>query len=125
MEVMRLHVLANSDSDGDQQLNVKVKDGILEALSSKLSQLPFQKETAKILEANMNLIIETAQKMIGDNGYNYPVSAVMATTFCPTKTYGDVTLSAGNYDALNVTIGNGSGLDWWCVLFPPLCFVNM
>lgn len=123
-EVIRLHVLANSDEDYDQQLKIKVKDGIVKMLENELHNSMSKDETRIILLQNLDKIEDRAKEIIEENGYNYNVSAKITFDDFPTKQYGDVVLPAGEYEALKVEIGEAKGKNWWCVMFPPLCFVD-
>ena len=123
-EVIRLHVLANSDEDYDQQLKIKVEDGIVKMLENELHNSMSKDETRIILLQNLDKIEDKAKKIIEENGYNYNVSAKITFDDFPTKQYGDVVLPAGEYEALKVEIGEAKGKNWWCVMFPPLCFVD-
>ena len=123
-EVIRLHVLANSDEDYDQQLKIKVKDGIVKMLENELHNSMSKDETRIILLQNLDKIEDKAKEIIEENGYNYNVSAKITFGNFPTKQYGDVVLPAGEYEALKVEIGEAKGKNWWCVMFPPLCFVD-
>lgn len=123
-EVIRLHVLANSDEDYDQQLKIKVKDGIVKMLENELHNSMSKDETRIILLQNLDKIEDKAKEIIEENGYNYNVSVKITFDDFPTKQYGDVVLPAGEYEALKVEIGEAKGKNWWCVMFPPLCFVD-
>lgn len=123
-EVIRLHVLANSDEEYDQQLKIKVKDGIVKMLENELHNSMSKDETRIILLQNLDKIEDKAKEIIEENGYNYNVSAKITFDDFPTKQYGDVVLPAGEYEALKVEIGEAKGKNWWCVMFPPLCFVD-
>lgn len=120
-QVLRLHVLANSDSKEDQALKLKVRDAVLnegeKTLGSSLSKSDAQEKIKKCLP-NLE---KAAQDEIKRNGYSYSVSVEIGESFFPTKTYGDVTLPAGKYDAVRVLIGSAKGHNWWCVMFPNLC----
>jgi len=124
-EVIRFHVIANSDSDYDQQLKIKVRDGILTEFKDRLNNSKSKEETKKILEDNIDEIILCAEKIIRENGYNYNVTACISRDNFPTKVYGDISLPAGEYEALRILIGEGKGKNWWCVMFPPLCFIDV
>ncbi len=166
--IIRFHVLANSNSPQDQELKLKVRDGVLEAVNQKLIKETMQKydsvepqeqnikpeetteseegdsintmaglydeataqvslnvdESREYLKDNLDLIEEIAENIIKENGYKYGVTAELGVRWIPEKTYGDMTFPAGNYEALNITIGAGEGNNWWCVLFPPLCLID-
>ena len=122
---VRFHVLANSDSAGDQTLKLKVRDAVLDYLEPELRASASKQETMKIIGDNIAGITAAARKAVADNGYNYGVSVSLARDYFPTKTYGGVTLPAGVYDACRIVIGKGAGHNWWCVMFPPLCYVDV
>ena len=115
--IVRLHVLANSDSDEDQALKLKVRDAILSHSKSN-----FTKKDEAIGE--LESYKEIAQRVIAENGYDYPVSVEYGNFSFPTKVYNNIRLPAGNYDAVRIKIGSAEGQNWWCVMFPPLCFVD-
>jgi stage II sporulation protein R len=123
--VMRFHVLANSDSDEDQNLKLLVRDSILDKFQPGLASSESLNDSREYLYANINEITACAEAVIKEQGYNYPVTAAVETSFFPTKEYGNVTFPTGEYEALRVVIGEGQGRNWWCVMFPPLCFVDL
>lgn len=118
--MIRLHVVANSDSREDQALKLKVRNEILKFMEGQDS-LP---EARAYLEENLDHIEEIAEDVISKNGFDYPARANLKVTFIPEKSYEDLTLPAGNYEALKVTLGRGDGHNWWCVIFPQLCLVG-
>ncbi|MBQ6998760.1 MAG: stage II sporulation protein R [Clostridia bacterium] len=122
--LIRLHVIANSDSASDQQLKLAVRDAIIAEVGTHFADNYKKDEARAEIIAHMEDIRLIAQEVIVDWGLNYPVEISLGKSDFPTKTYGDVTLPAGTYDALKVIIGSGAGQNWWCVLFPPLCFVD-
>jgi stage II sporulation protein R len=122
--VMRFHVLANSDSDEDQALKLLVRDRILEQFQPGLASSKSLNDTREYLTANINEIKACAEAVIKEQGHDYPVSAAVKASFFPTRQYGGVTFPTGEYEALRVVIGEGRGRNWWCVMFPPLCFVD-
>ncbi|MCD3350925.1 stage II sporulation protein R [Clostridium botulinum D/C] len=124
-KLIRFHVIANSDSTEDQALKLKVRDEILEYISPKLKNSKSIEESRKIIEENSEVINAIAKKTIQKNGYTYTVKTKLSHENFPVKTYGDVTLPQGNYEAYRVIIGNGKGHNWWCVMFPPLCFTDI
>lgn len=121
-DVLRLHILANSDSKEDQTLKIKVRDKIL-----SMSDTLFYSGNDGILQAeksvadNIKHIEEIAQEFICEQGYNYNVKCELVNMYFNTREYDTFTMPAGNYDALRITIGKGEGKNWWCVLYPPLC----
>lgn len=114
-EIVRLHVIANSDSEYDQQLKLKVRDAVLEA-----SKDIHRQEIAD----NLPLLNDTAKVVLESFGCDYPVSAQFGRYDFPLKKYGSVVFPAGEYSAIRITIGNGIGKNWWCVMYPPLCFTS-
>lgn len=152
-DFIRFHVIANSDTGEDQQLKLKVRDGVLakinnglaqEAMAQKLadfqtsgaatvnsetasgsSQVSLNLEESRtyILQ-NLEEIQQEAERIVRENGYDYPVAAELGVRWIPQKSYGSVIFPSGNYEALNITIGDGKGHNWWCVLFPPLCLIG-
>ncbi len=119
--VLRLHILANSDSEADQNLKLKVRDRILADTGEILSKAGSYDESVEITEKNLPLIIKSAEDEIRKQGYNYTVSADIGYTDFNTRHYDGYTLPAGEYLALNIKIGEGSGRNWWCVMFPSIC----
>ena len=124
-EVVRFHVLANGDADFDQELKLKVRDAVLENFREELSSSKNREETKKLLESRLDEIILCAEEIIAKENYNYKVTASLAKDRFPSKTYGDVTFPAGEYEALRIEIGEAVGQNWWCVMYPPLCFVDV
>lgn len=153
-DFIRFHVIANSDSDEDQQLKLAVRDGVLakinnelvaEAMALELEAFQTDRtavmsstggedrqtrvsldleQSRKYIMENLSEIEDTAEQIIRNNGYDYPVAAELGVKWIPQKTYGNVIFPSGNYEALNITIGEGKGQNWWCVLFPPLCLIG-
>ncbi|MBQ6555564.1 MAG: stage II sporulation protein R [Firmicutes bacterium] len=122
--VIRLHILANSDSVEDQQLKIKIRDSILEKYRSELSSSDNIAKTRALIYENMSDIKKTAENTAKANGFDYTVNVYLAKDFFPTKKYADVTLPAGKYEALRIEIGKAGGKNWWCVMFPPLCYAD-
>jgi len=122
--LIRFHVIANSDASFDQALKLKVRDRILKEMSSKLKSNDIGK-AKEIIVNNTDYIEKIAMEEINENGFNYSVKVALEEHDFPTKNYGNITLPAGSYEALRVVIGNGQGKNWWCVLFPPLCFIDV
>lgn len=124
-KMIRFHVLANSDSPQDQALKLKVRDQIIEEMNPKFEGSKSLDQTRDIIKENIKNIEAIAMEEIKKNNSNYTVKATLADVDFPTKNYGCITLPAGSYEALRVVIGKGEGANWWCVLFPPLCFIDM
>ena len=123
--VFRLHVIANSDSKEDQELKLKVRDELLSYMNIISKDSTSKQEAMQIANEHKEEFIQIAEKVIKENGYNYKVNVQIGKADFPTKYYGDITLPAGTYDALKVQIGEAKGQNWWCVMFPPLCFVDV
>ncbi|MGO5065685.1 stage II sporulation protein R [Clostridium sporogenes] len=124
-KIIRFHVLANSDSIEDQSLKLKVKDEIINYMMPKLDKSSSIDESRKILKENDKEIKRIAEDIINKNGYKYSVNTHLGQDQFPIKTYGNITLPQGKYEAYKIVIGNGEGQNWWCVMFPPLCFVDV
>ena len=123
--VFRLHVIANSNSKEDQDLKLKVRDNLLNYMNNICSDCKTKAEAMKIANENKQIFQEIAEKTIKENGYNYDVKVNINNFYFPTKSYGDISLPAGYYDALRVEIGKAEGQNWWCVMFPSLCFIDI
>ena len=123
--VFRLHVIANSDSMEDQNLKYLVRDELIKYMNELCKDITSKEEAIKIAEENKDNFYNIAKKVIIDNGFNYDVNIDIGNFSFPTKNYGDIALPAGFYDALKVEIGSHSGQNWWCVMFPSLCFVDI
>ncbi|HHT57625.1 stage II sporulation protein R [Herbinix luporum] len=123
-EIIRFHVVANSDSDEDQNLKYQVKDAVLKTLYPYLKDVDNINHARAILKEKLPLIEEVASKVIKDKGYTYSVLASYSNCYFPLKVYGDYTFPPGTYQAVQVKIGKAQGKNWWCVMFPPLCFVD-
>lgn len=119
--VLRLHVLANSDSDEDQALKLKVRDRVLSESAGMLDNITGKPQAEDAVKAKLPQLRAAAQDEIKKQGYDYPVSVELTNMYFTTRQYDTVTLPAGQYDALRVTIGSGKGHNWWCVIFPPMC----
>lgn len=122
-KVLRLHILANSNSTFDQELKLRVRDEIVQYLTPKLKKSQNLYQTKDIISNNITNIETLAQNIVSKYS-NYKTSVSLDTSTFPTKTYGDISFPAGKYEALKIIIGNGEGNNWWCVMFPPLCFTN-
>jgi len=120
-KVVRLHVLANSDSEEDQALKLKVRDRVLERATELLEQSENRDQAEECLAEVLPELEALAAEEIAANGYDYQVTARLEETSFPTREYDGFTLPAGKYLALRVVIGEGAGRNWWCVVFPPLC----
>jgi len=123
--LFRLHVIANSDDETDQNLKYTVRDSLIFYMNTICSNCSNKEEAIKIAEENKDNFYNIALETIRNNGFSYDVEIEIGTFDFPTKTYGDISLPAGYYDALRVKIGEAKGQNWWCVMFPPLCFVDI
>ena len=120
-DLLRLHVIANSDSVQDQQVKLLVRDRVLEITEPLLAEADDQDEVRHILSAHLQQITDAAQQVLTDQGMPYQLSAQMATEYYPTREYDTFSLPAGQYTGLKIRLGAASGHNWWCVVFPPLC----
>ena len=120
-KVVRLHVLANSDSEADQSLKLTVRDAVLAETEVLLEGVENRDTAAQVLRAQLPQLRRTAERTMAEQGSHYPVEVRLETAEFPTKTYDGFALPAGEYLALRVLIGEAAGQNWWCVVFPPLC----
>ena len=123
--VFRLHVIANSKSDEDQSLKYKVRDNLLKYMNNICSNCSSKKEAIELVTEHQEEFKQVALETIKNEGYSYDVKINIGNFEFPTKQYGDISLPAGFYDALRVEIGKAEGRNWWCVMFPSLCFVDI
>ena len=121
---IRLHVLANSDEKSDQELKLCVRDRIIEETKEIFDENTDFSSAKSDINENLEKIKAIAEDEISENGYDYPVKVTLGMSDFPTKEYGELVLPKGKYEALRVEIGKAEGQNWWCVLFPPLCFVD-
>ena len=122
--VFRLHVIANSDSEADQNLKYTVRDALLAYMNDLCANCTSKEEAISIASEHLEDFKQIALNTIQAEGFNYSVNVRIGNFDFPTKHYGDISLPAGSYDALRVEIGEAKGQNWWCVMFPPLCFVD-
>lgn len=124
-EVFRLHILANSDSDADQQLKLKVRDEILKKGENVFASSDSIEETIKLCKDNIGVFQETAEQCLKENGSNYSVKVYVDKEYFNTRKYDEITLPSGIYNALKIVIGQGKGHNWWCVMFPAICLSSV
>lgn len=124
-EALRLRIIANSDSAKDQELKREVRDAVVVECGSLLKNAKNSDEARQIVMAHIPEFTDIALAVIHARGYNYSVQTEVGKVPFPTKVYGNRVYPAGNYEALRIIIGKGLGQNWWCVLFPPLCFVDI
>lgn len=122
--VLRLHVVANSDSPADQRLKLEVKDEVVTMMQKEFVNASNAEEARALAIKKIPFIEKTAAAVIAAHGLDYPVQVQVGEREFPTKSYGNVVLPQGDYQAVDVIIGKGQGKNWWCVLFPPLCLVS-
>lgn len=120
-DILRLHVIANSDEDYDQELKLKVRDALLISGEKVFSGSEDIISAEKSITDQKDILLYSAEETIKNLGFDYDVKIEIARSYFPTKTYGELTLPAGYYKALRVIIGEGKGKNWWCIMFPPLC----
>lgn len=123
--VFRLHVIANSDSKEDQDLKYKVRDKLIEYMNNISENCNSKEDVISLVQEHQNDFQKIAEDTVRENGFDYSVKINIGNFEFPTKHYGDISLPAGFYDALRVEIGDASGQNWWCVMFPPLCFIDV
>lgn len=127
-EVLRFHVLANSDSTVDQELKLQVRDAVLAYLEAELPQEDQNstdvRKTTEWVRKHTDAIRRVSEETLAEAGSDQTVSAAVTTCYFPDKTYGDITFPAGNYEALRIELGEARGHNWWCVLYPNLCFLD-
>ena len=121
-KILRFHVLANSDAVYDQAVKEEVRDAVGVYLQPLLEEADSLDETKQIVTQNIGAVIEMAEMVLEENGYNYEVTAHIKKVDFPEKTYGSYTFPKGEYEALQIVIGEGKGQNWWCVLYPNMCF---
>ena len=123
-EILRFHVLANSDSDEDQQLKLRVRTLLLDSIYEKLGENASLDDTKEYVLANKDSLEQEAEDYMKAEGYDYPAHMEVTECYFPSKTYGDMVFPCGTYDAVRITIGSGKGHNWWCVLYPSLCYTD-
>lgn len=123
-KVLRFHVLANSDEEYDQELKLKVRDAVGAQMAELLSDAKSRAECEQIIQRELDEIARTAQSVIKEEGYSYEAETFLREVEFPVKTYGDYTFPAGTYEALEIVIGEGEGHNWWCVMYPNMCFAG-
>lgn len=120
-DMIRLHVIAASDSDEDQAVKLQVRDAVLEVVEASMENVKNQEEALAAIEAANDEIHTAAKSVLEREGFDYPVSVELGLENYPERVYEGFTLPAGQYTSLRVIIGGGEGHNWWCVLYPPLC----
>lgn len=123
-DIIRFHVIANSDTKEDQELKIKVKDAVVMYMKEVLKNVKSQEDARRLIINNSIVIQRLSSNVIKQNGYEYKTVVSLEDVYFPAKVYGDMTFPPGYYEALRIQIGKAKGKNWWCVMFPPLCFVD-
>lgn len=123
-QVIRFHVLANSDEAQDQQLKLKVRDAVVEEMQGALKDIYTKEEAEQVIKDNLQTITEIAKDTLQEQGCSEPVTAYLTVNDFPVKKYGDTVFPAGKYETLQIEIGEAKGHNWWCVMYPSLCMVE-
>lgn len=123
-DYLRLHIRANSNSETDQNIKYEIKDEVMKLLTPYLCNIESKKKAIEIVNRYLNNIINSCLNLLQQKGFNYSITIKIANEFFPTRTYSNTTLESGYYDAVIVELGEANGDNWWCVMYPPLCFVN-
>ena len=121
-KILRFHVIAHSDSVEDQAVKEAVRDAVGSYMQPLLKKAKSLEETKAIVDKHLEQIVDVAKDTLAEHGYQYEVKAQIASTKFPEKTYGPYTFPKGTYEALQITLGDGEGENWWCVLYPNMCF---
>ncbi len=123
-EYLRIHIRANSNSQIDQNIKYKVKDGVVDALIPLLADIDDFQEAKKVMTENFSLIESIANNILKSEGFSYTAKASIDNEYFPTRVYDNLTLEEGFYDALILRLGSGEGDNWWCLVYPAFCFTN-
>ncbi|MFU7517490.1 stage II sporulation protein R [Clostridium sp. HCS.1] len=123
-KIIRFHVIANSNTEEDQALKLKVRDKVIEFVADSLRESKSLDESRQFIIDNKSNMEDIAKAVINENGYSYNVTSSLSKENFPDKIYGDVVFPQGEYEAYRILIGDAKGQNWWCVMFPPLCFVD-
>ena len=119
--IIRIRIIANSNSAEDQALKIKIRDAVLETSNELYGSVESYEDAVKVTEENTEILLQAAKSAIKENGYDYKVSLELREEFFDTRVYDDFTLPAGNYKTAVFTVGEGKGENWWCVIFPRVC----
>lgn len=124
-QVLRLHIIADSNSDADQEIKLSIRDAVITYLKPYLEDVTTKQEAIEIINAHLGEINDTANRILSAQGFSYTANAGIERVYFPIKLYGDLVLPAGEYDAIRIRLGSASGKNWWCLIFPQLCFVDV
>lgn len=123
-QILRFHVIANSDSTSDQALKLIIKDALIKEIEPKLKAVSDIEEVRSIIRDNLSVFEMVSNRIITEHGYSYEAKASITKGYFPLKVYGDLSLPPGEYEAVRIELGEAVGQNWWCIMFPPLCFVD-
>ena len=123
-DFLRIHIRADSNASADQQVKYQVKSAVVDYLTPYLANATSKKLAMEVVKSHLSDIEKVCDEVLAQNGFDYTSHAKLTAEQFPDRTYGEVTLEAGVYDALIIELGSGSGNNWWCVVYPPLCFVG-
>ena len=123
-DFLRIHIRADSNDSADQNVKYEVKNAVVDYLTPYLANATTKNKAMSIVKAHLKDIEAVCDRVLAQNGFTYTSHAKLTEEQFPDRTYGDVTLAAGVYDALIIELGSGAGNNWWCVVYPPLCFVG-
>lgn len=123
-EVLRFHVVANSDSDIDQEVKMLIKNQLTTTLSPLLKDAKDLSTAKQIINKNLTTLEQIANETLESKGFLYQATASIEKGYFPLKVYGDLSLPPGEYEAIRIELGSATGQNWWCVMFPPLCFID-
>lgn len=124
-KVLRLHIIADSNADMDQEIKLEIKDAVVTYLRPCLEGVTTKEEAIGVISERLDKLEGIASQILADGGFQYTATATLGRSYFPIKAYGDLTLPAGEYDALKISLGSASGKNWWCLVFPQLCFVDI
>lgn len=123
-EYLRIHIRANSNEQADQNIKYMVKDLVVSYLTPVIENAKSKEEAMELIESSKTTVNGLIDQFLKENGFNYGSKISLKKEEFPTRVYGDLTLDAGVYDAVIIELGSGEGDNWWCVVFPPLCFTD-
>ena len=123
-DFLRIHIRADSNDTADQNVKFQVKNAVVDYLTPHLANATTKEQAMSVVKGQLSAIEKVCDKVLAANGFTYTSHAKLCQEQFPDRSYGDVTLAAGVYDALIIELGSGTGNNWWCVVYPPLCFVG-
>lgn len=123
-KVLRLHIIADSNTEADQQVKYRIRDAVISYIKPYLVNVRTKEEAIKVLNEHLPDFVELSNQLLEAENFAYRAQAAIGTGYFPIKQYGDLILPAGEYDALKITLGTAGGKNWWCIVFPQLCFVD-